>query len=96
MGTKLAKLFVGVCLLGASFSSIARADQEQTAGGWGLNCNSGNVVCSSGRNIGCQSTVENYTYRSSCTQHTGSVGWVYCAVYDRYGYLVSQFSDQCP
>jgi hypothetical protein len=80
----------------SGLSTVAMADVDQTAGGWGLNCDSGNVVCTSGRNLDCNSTVPDSNYRSECSQQTGSVGWVYCATYDTAGNLLSSYTDSCP
>ena len=85
-----------VFFVGATMS-VAHADfQQQTAGGWGSNCQSGNITCNSGRSIGCSATVGSSENRSYCMQQTGDVGVVQCFVYDPQGYVLAQYVDQCP
>ena len=93
---KKVKQVVVALAFSMSILSAAWADEQQTAGGWGQNCDSGVVTCSSGRTIDCNTTVPNVAYRSECTQHTGDVGWVACAGYDAIGNQTSYYSDQCP
>ena len=78
-----------------AFVSAAR-DQQSSAGGRGENCQSGNVTCTSGRTLGCSSTVGDVTHGSECAQHTGSVGWVSCRTFDSTGLVTSSFYDECP
>jgi hypothetical protein len=77
-------------------SGLTYADAEQSYGGWGNNCWSGNVNCASGRSIGCSMSAADNSQRSLCKQHTGNVAWVSCYLYDAYGNTLSSYSDQCP
>ena len=89
------KVFFSVVVGLSVVGSMVFADAEQTAGGWGQNCDSGNVPCYSGRTISCNSTAADDA-RSVCTQHTGDEGWVSCTVYDRDGNVLDQAKDACP
>lgn len=71
-------------------------DQQQSAGGWEQDCTSGNIDCDSGRSLGCQANLNGSVGGSECTQHTGSVGWVYCYTYDSNNEITSSYYDECP
>jgi hypothetical protein len=79
-----------------SQASKLTRDQQQSAGGWEQDCNSGNVTCDSGRVIGCNATLNGSVGGSECTQHTGSAGWVDCYTYDSTGASTSSYYDECP
>jgi Tfp pilus assembly protein PilV len=88
----LAALTLVACLLPAA---TVLADNQETAGGWGQECWN-NVTCSSGRKLWCDFNASDNSTRSECTSHTGSVGWIRCALYDSYGNQTNFYSDQCP
>ncbi len=54
-------------------------------------CATGNLTCSSGRQIGCSATGADYV---KCQYTAGDVGWVRCDAVG--GGTSSAFSDQCP